>query len=145
MMREPMARRIFAGLLFAYTLIMVYLLFLQRTPSDHASYNYIPLDTIRHQIGLLHTGAFARFAFINLAGNVVMFIPLGLLPGVWEKQRRFGIYLLTVALAIALVELLQLLTMLGSADIDDWLLNMIGAVIGFEIWRTIGRFFRLYK
>ena len=146
------ARRICAGLLLVYGLLMVYLLFLQRTPQlvplelyIEFSTNLIPLNTIRQQLHLLEGGAFVRFAFINLVGNVVMFIPMGLLPGIWEKQRKFGWYVLTVALIIALVEILQLLTRLGSADIDDWLLNMLGSVIGFEIWRTAGKIFRLYQ
>ena len=145
MERNNKARRICAGLFLVYGLVMVYLLFLQRTPSDYAVYNYIPLHTIRQQLRLLEGGAFVRFAFINLVGNVVMFIPMGLLPGIWEKQRKFGWYVLTVALVIALIEALQLLTRLGSADIDDWLLNMLGAVVGFEFWRTVGRIFRLYQ
>ena len=152
MERDNKARRICAGLFLVYGLIMVYLLFLQRTPPSislklhiELSTNLIPFKTIFQQLHLLEGGAFVRFAFINLVGNVVMFIPMGLLPGIWEKQRKFGRYVLTVALVIALIEALQLLTRLGSADIDDWLLNMLGSVIGFEIWRTAGKIFRLYQ
>lgn len=152
MERNNKARRICAGLFLVYGLVMVYLLFLQRTPPPmplrmyiEISTNLIPFKTIRQQLRLLEGGAFVRFAFVNLVGNVVMFIPMGLLPGIWEKQRKFGRYVLTVALVIALIEVLQLLTMLGSADIDDWLLNVLGAVIGFELWRTVGRIFRLYQ
>lgn len=149
---ESKARRICAGLFLVYGLVMVYLLFLQRTPPPISlkmhiefSTNLIPLKTIRQQLRLLEGGAFVRFAFVNLVGNVVMFIPMGLLPGIWEKQRKFGRYVLTVALVIASIEVLQLLTMLGSADIDDWLLNVLGAVIGFELWRTVGKVFHLYQ
>ena len=152
MERDNKARRVCAGLFLAYAMVMVYLLFLQRTPQPlplklyiELSTNLTPFKTIRQQIRLLEGGALVRFAFVNLVGNVVMFVPMGLLPGIWEKQRKFGWYVLTVALVIALIEALQLLTRLGSADIDDWLLNMLGAVIGFEIWRTAGKIFRLYQ
>ena len=145
MEKENKARRVCVGLFLIYVPVMVYLLFLQRTPSKEAAYNLIPLDTIRQQLRLLQGGAFVRFAFTNLVGNVVMFLPLGLLPGIWRKQRRFGWYILTVALVVALIELAQFVTRLGSADIDDWLLNLLGAGIGFEIWRTIGKIFRLYQ
>ena len=71
------ARRICAGLLLVYGLLMVYLLFLQRTPQlvplelyIEFSTNLIPLNTIRQQLHLLEGGAFVRFAFINLVGNV---------------------------------------------------------------------------
>lgn len=152
MERENKARRVCAGLFLAYAMVMVYLLFLQRTPQPlplklyiELSTNLTPFKTIRQQIRLLEGGALVRFAFINLVGNVVMFVPMGLLPAVWKKQRRFGWYVLTVAVSVALIEVMQILTRLGSADIDDWLLNMLGAVIGFEIWRTVGRIFRLYQ
>lgn len=139
MEREQKARRICAGLFLIYMLVMVYLLFLQRTPSAEAAYNLHPLHTIRHQLRLLAGGAFVRFAYVNLVGNVIMFLPLGLLPGIWKRQRKPGWYALTTALGIAAVEAAQYLTRLGSADIDDWILNMVGALMGFEFWRTVSK------
>ena len=141
--REHKARRICAGLLLLYGLVMVYLLFLQRMPAENRAYNLQPFHTIGQQLRLLRGGAFVRFAFINLAGNVIMFVPMGLMAAVWQKQRHFGRYLLTAAAIIFVVEGLQFLTRLGAADVDDWLLNMLGAVIGFEVWRTIAGFLRL--
>lgn len=140
------ARRVCAGLFVAYVLVMVYLLFLQREPSNTQAYNLIPFQTIRQMVRLLDSRpALAQFAFVNLVGNVVMFVPLGLLPVIWKKQQKFGWYVLTVAVTILLVEVVQLFTTLGSADIDDWIFNMIGALMGFGIWRTIGKIFRLYQ
>ena len=89
--------------------------------------------------------ALARFAFVNLAGNVVMFVPLGLLPAIWQKQRSFGWYALTAAVTILLVEVIQLLTTLGSADVDDWIFNMLGAGIGFGIWKTTWKFCQRFR
>ena len=37
---------------------------------------------------------------------------------------------------IVIIELIQLFTLLGSCDIDDLLLNTIGAVIGWLLWRA---------
>ena len=90
MERENKARRVCAGLFLAYAMVMVYLLFLQRTPQPlplklyiELSTNLTPFKTIRQQIRLLEGGALVRFAFVNLVGNVVMFVPMGLLPAVW--------------------------------------------------------------
>lgn len=76
----------------------------------------------------------ARFAFVNLAGNVIMFVPLGyLIPAVWKKCRGFFRCLLTAAGMILVVEVSQLLTLRGRCDIDDLILNMIGVILGYGI------------
>lgn len=145
MSQQNKARRICAGLFLLYGLVMVYLLFLQRTPSwgqywdvVSQSYNLRPFQTVLEMLSLLHSRpALAWFAAINLIGNIVMFVPLGLLPAIWQRQQKFGWYVGTVAVAILLIELLQLFTTLGSADIDDWLFNMLGALTGFGIWKTV--------
>ena len=69
---------------------------------------------------------------INLAGNVVLFIPIGyFLPRLWPKLRNFFLFLLTCTLAICLVEVLQLVTLLGSLDVDDFILNLFGMLLGY--------------
>ena len=131
-------RRICAGLFFAYVGLMVYLLFLQRTPSETLGYNLVPFKTIRQMMFLMeHNREYARFACINLFGNVLLFVPLGLLPIIWKKQRKFGCYVLTVSILVFFAEWLQYRTALGTADVDDWLCNLLGAGIGFLIWKII--------
>ena len=77
-----------------------------------------------------------RHAFVNLAGNIVLFVPLGLfLPYFFPKLRRFGRFIGITAAIIASVELLQWVTLLGSADIDDLILNVLGASAGFAVGR----------
>ena len=73
-----------------------------------------------------------RHCLINLVGNVVLFIPAGyLLPRLWKSLRNFFAFLLTCTLSICLVELLQLVTLLGSLDIDDLILNLFGMILGY--------------
>ena len=72
---------------------------------------------------------------INLGGNLFLFIPIGyLLPRLWPFLRNFFSFLLTCTLAITLVELLQLVTLLGSLDIDDLILNLLGMILGYLIF-----------
>ena len=69
---------------------------------------------------------------INLVGNVVLFIPAGyLLPRLWKKQCNFFRFFFTCAAAIFLVEVFQLFTLLGSFDVDDLILNLLGMTIGY--------------
>ena len=57
-------------------------------------------------------------------------MPLGiLLPLNFEKQRRTEIFLLTCVSIVAAVEILQFVTLSGSCDIDDLILNVSGAFL----------------
>ena len=129
---------------FIYCLLMLWLLFGQRLGAqDYGSYtqqladnlNLEPLKTIKLYLHLLQRSESAylvRHAFINLVGNVVMFIPLGyLLCGVFPRQRRFFMFLLCVTALILVVEAVQYVTLLGSCDVDDLILNLLGAMIGW--------------
>ncbi len=126
----------------AYCIIMIWLLFGQRVGFSYGggyienlikNSNLIPFATIVEQVRHLLAGSYkARHCFINLGGNVIMFLPLGLLmPLIWDKLRSFGRFILTVTVMIVVVELLQLVTLLGSMDIDDLILNLCGASVGF--------------
>jgi glycopeptide antibiotics resistance protein len=127
-----------------YCLMMLWLLF-HRPGYDpglpyreQLRYNLMPFQTIRLFLGLLDSasGGLRRHALINLAGNVVMFVPLGVcLPRLWPGLRKFGRFLLTAVLIITAVELLQLLTLVGSCDTDDLILNVLGASVGFALYR----------
>lgn len=128
---------------------MLWLLFGQRFGSELYSGDYAaqlenninltPLVTVKLYLRLLENGAnpaLLRHAVINLVGNVVMFVPLGIfIPGIFMKKPNFFKFLLTVTAMIVLVELVQLFTLLGSLDIDDLILNLVGATIGYILWK----------
>jgi len=42
-----------------------------------------------------------------------------------------------MVILLFVIEVIQLVTRRGSFDIDDIVLNMLGALIGFGIWKTI--------
>lgn len=68
--------------------------------------------------------------------NVVLFLPLGfLLPLLWPKLNRFWKILLSGIAFSLLIELSQLLNIRNS-DVDDLLLNTLGAVAGFALYRA---------
>lgn len=143
-------RQIFLRFLFVlYGLAMLWLLFGQRigTGVSYADYqnrlesniNLTPLYTLRLYWRLLHTSTspgLLRHAVINLVGNVVMFIPLGIfIPGIFLKKPNFFKFFFTVAGWIVIVELLQFFSLLGSCDVDDLILNLCGATIGYIFWK----------
>ena len=105
--------------------------------------NLTPLVTIRRYWYILQTSvdrALLNHAVINLVGNVVMFVPLGIfLPGIFLKKPTFFGCFFAVVLIIAAVEAIQFFTLLGSLDIDDLILNLAGAIVGYIIWRICNK------
>ena len=144
-------RTMVAGAAFlVYGLVMIYLLFGQRMgqiPTGtyweriRANLNWKPLDTVWRFCWVLRNStnpAALRHAVVNLVGNVVMFVPLGYLtPCIWGKMQAFWRHLLTMVLIIVAIEVLQLVTLLGSCDVDDLLLNLVGTTVGFVIWKIL--------
>ena len=138
-------------LFWIYCAVMLWLLFGQRLggwpPENYREQilqqlNLVPFDTLRRFFWVIfhsHQQGLMTHAFINLAGNVVMFLPLGLfLPVMWPKLARFFRFLAVCFLLILTVELVQLATLLGSFDVDDLILNLLGAALGFwllKLWQ----------
>ncbi len=139
-------RNIPARLLFLlYCAGMLWLLFGQRmgTGFDETNVNWIPLETVKLYLHLTQSSNpyFVRIAYINLVGNVVLFIPIGIfLPCIWKKMRLVFITAAVAVVAVCMVEILQYLTGLGSCDIDDLILNTVGVVLGYGAWRIYARF-----
>lgn len=130
-----------ALLLLGYGGLLLYWMFWGFGRSAHLSgdfrYNIIPFETIK---------LFARSAswdnlrapLINLAGNVVVFIPFGvLLPILFRKCRTYFGFIARFVLLILLLELAQGVLGVGVADIDDLILNGSGATIGYIAYRLI--------
>jgi glycopeptide antibiotics resistance protein len=80
--------------------------------------------------------------FINFVGNIVMFIPIGLLlPLLWRKFEHVFITFGTGFLLSLSIELLQLPQM-RSSDVDDLWLNTLGTVIGYIVFLFIPKMIR---
>lgn len=81
-------------------------------------------------------------SFANLFGNVLIFMPFGFFMPMASRYRSFFLTLFYSFGLSLLVETFQLVTKVGSFDVDDLLLNTIGGVIGyifFIICNTIRR------
>ena len=74
-------------------------------------------------------------SFANLIGNVLAFIPLGyILPRVCKAAKNFFVCMSIALLFITGIELFQLFSAFGIFDVDDILLNMIGALLGYLLY-----------
>lgn len=92
----------------------------------------------RPQPVLLHTTlaqldeGFGAFVY-HTAGNLLWFVPLGLLvPRLWPQRRLGTVTALGLGLSL-LVEACQYLLGTGVPDVDDLLLNTLGAMLGYGL------------
>lgn len=142
------AQSLIRMLFLVYCGLMLWLLFGQRMEGGHLNINldgngenlnFVPFETVRLYWHLLQNGAsqaLLRHAIVNLVGNVVMFVPLGwFLPAVWLRLRGFFKTVIFGIGVVCLVEFLQYITGLGSCDIDDLILNTVGIILGYSLWK----------
>lgn len=103
------------------------------------SINLIPLSSIIEFAKIILEGNFTR-GFNNIIGNIFVFAPLGyFLPLLFNKCKRINTVILVGFIISFLFETCQYLLYLGSADIDDIILNLVGTVIGFAFYQIIIR------
>ena len=137
-------RNLHMALFMAYGALMLWLLFDRPGYDPGIPYweqaaghlNLIPFRTLQLFAGLLDSGvrSYIRMAIINLGGNIIMFLPLGfLLPRVFQQLTSLPRVLVTTTVLITAVEILQFFTLVGSCDIDDLILNVLGSGIGYGI------------
>jgi glycopeptide antibiotics resistance protein len=100
------------------------------------SHNLIPLDTIRTYIFNFHSYNFDIW-FYNTFGVLLVFIPLGLLlPAVFVNIRSLKHIILTSVCVSFFIEAIQYIAILGVFDIDDIILNTLGTVLGFLLYKV---------
>ena len=157
--RNPWYALLFLG----YAGIMLYFLFFRtRTFTEGLGYweqiwencNLIPWKTVGNYWDVLvrpeyytakfgSAGAYrfqAAAALINILGNIAMFVPYGaFLPEMWRNLQKGWKVFFTGTLSIVAVEICQLLTFCGRFDIDDVILNVIGIMMGYGLWRLAHR------
>ncbi|MHB0864257.1 VanZ family protein [Paenibacillus sp. SEL3] len=134
MSRTRLFQHVALVLLILYTGLLLYWMFLGfgRTlrPGPPYSYNMVPFDTIRQYCRAMESFPF-RVWGINLLGNIGVFIPFGILvPIIWVSMRSIGSLLVTIVIALVILEVSQMLLGAGTMDVDDIILNVLGVLCG---------------
>lgn len=144
MIKNTTRNQKFGWILFIlYLIALIYLMFFSesfgRTGNEHAEYAY-NLELFkeikrfylyRKQLGL-------EAVILNLGGNVIGFMPFGfMLPIVSRRGRRwYNTFMLGFLLSLC-IEVTQLVFRVGSFDVDDLLLNTIGGILGFVVYKIV--------
>lgn len=103
------------------------------------TFSLVPFRTIREYLGGCSEGRIsAANAWLNIIGNLVLFCPVGFIaPYFVEFLRRKTAFFAALFAVLWSVELFQFVTGRGYMDIDDVILNFIGAAIVFLLtWNS---------
>lgn len=93
--------------------------------------------------------------FANLFGNVLIFIPCGiLLPNAYPKCKKWWRVFYCAIGWVACIELFQLFSAFGAFDVDDIFLNVLGVMMGYAVFAAFrkmkirykaGKYYKLWK
>ena len=133
-----------------YVGILGYLVFFSsefgRDTTHVSQYNLVPFRTISNFIKY-HEYVNFKTLMVNILGNVVAFVPLGvILPVVFKKKEvyyYFHIVVLCAFLTSLIIEVTQIAMSVGAFDVDDLILNTFGAMIGYLVYLYFRRWYRL--
>ena len=94
------------------------------------SSNLIPFkEMFRYEIG-------SRLFFKNVVGNMLMFLPYGFFVSSFLDLKKFHIVVILTFITSLTIETTQLA--LGRVfDVDDILLNLLGGILGYLIYRIM--------
>ena len=96
--------------------------------------NFIPFRTIIDYLFISDLNSNIRYD--NLIGNVVAFIPLGIFFPTLTKRPYNAKKIVFVGLTFSLYyEIVQFIFDIGQFDVDDIILNVVGAYLGYLIFR----------
>jgi glycopeptide antibiotics resistance protein len=100
-------------------------------------FNLIPFHEIKRD---MHNLSMSNpFLNINLTGNILAFIPLGIFIPILGRRKRVSavtMFLLSLGLSLCF-ESTQFLLAIGTFDVDDLILNTLGGVAGYILYRII--------
>ncbi len=98
--------------------------------------NWIPIkSTLNYFSGAVSL----KIAFMNVLGNIVIFIPLGIYLQVFKRNKSGLKSMLAISALSLLIEVTQFTFGIGGSDIDDLLLNSLGGLMGICIYKCIAR------
>ncbi|TCM96538.1 glycopeptide antibiotics resistance protein [Paenibacillus sp. BK033] len=143
--RERIESVFLYGVFICYSLLLLKIFFLSRVSipeifDSHRtivrSINFIPFYSISEFLAG-HSANARTFAFGNVAGNIFLFIPLGVYISLFKNDKRVTSLLLFLFIASLMVEIIQGALGIGIADIDDVILNSLGGWIGIIAYKAM--------
>ena len=139
--------RLYVIVFILYMVFLMYFLFFsdlfgRTVVYEDYRYNLEPFKEIQRFCTTVKEKDYLMF-LINIVGNVALFIPFGYLFSTLNEKRKrkrvlsfFLMFFWTLVFCMA-VETCQLVSKVGVFDIDDIILNVSGAVLGFVAYTIV--------
>jgi len=117
----------FLNLIFVVYVLILFQLLTDSEINTTGGLNLVPFtEMFRYRIG-------STLFYSNVIGNILIFLPFGYFVSGYVKASRISHILFVSVISSLTVELVQL--QIGrSFDVDDILLNVVGAVLGFLVY-----------
>ena len=134
-------------LFLAYISMLIYLLFFAESygrgmEGAFYDYNIQPFREIRRYLSYWEILGI-RTVFLNLAGNIIGFVPFGALLPIFIRSVRNAWKVTLLSLEIsAIIEVSQLIFRVGCFDVDDMILNTLGGLLGFGLFWVSSKYYR---
>jgi glycopeptide antibiotics resistance protein len=127
--------------LYAAAVAMITVVPMRATADKLTRVNVVPLASVAACIHKADGLQIPRRCIGNVVGNVLLFVPLGVLFTAITRRYRSPVFLMIAAsllsISIEAIQYAERTVPIGrTVDIDDVLWNTIGAYIGFTVLRT---------
>lgn len=133
MLKEKNKKQILLRIVFTVYLLILFRITVFRSnsyPTDYA----VNLSLFTDLVATYHENGIWMVIYL-VVGNIVWFVPFGfLLPLIWKRLKSF--YTIPLGFCLSLViELGQLISGKGMFEIDDLVLNTLGATMGYLAYK----------
>jgi glycopeptide antibiotics resistance protein len=150
---KEVKEKLLKALFLIYCAALIYILFLhsrmrsgfysfgiERFSREHFEMcNVVPFRTIGTYLKRLREDSINfNIVAVNIFGNLILFAPMGFFFCVLFGNRFRSVwkFLIAIIIMVIMAELIQFVTFMGAADVDDVILNVTGAAIGFYIGKS---------
>lgn len=128
-------------LLVAYIALLIFFVFFsdelgRKVGTGVRRMNTHPFHEIKRFWAMRYTYGW-KVTLTNLGGNILIFAPLGFLIPMSAKNKILNNFFVVTFISMCVsgaIELVQIVTKVGAFDIDDIILNTLGAVCGYIVY-----------
>lgn len=116
-----------------YTLCLFQIVTSQDVSGEHGINITLFKELTRYEFG-------SRLFYRNIIGNIMLFIPFGFFTSYYLTVERKRFILFLTIIVSFVIEFIQL--KIGRAfDVDDVILNVIGGLLGYWLYRIVNKLF----